>query len=249
MVDLTPYDLERYNRQIMWPSFGEEGQRKLKGSHVVVAGVGGLGSPACMLLVAAGIGKLTIIDSDKVELSNLNRQLLHWDEDIGVPKVQSALRKLQKLNPTVEIHALQERITRDNVEELIGEANLVVDAMDNMATRFALNEACVRKGIPFVHGGVFGLMGQVTTVIPGEGPCLRCLFPQDAEGPRPFPVFGPAPAMIASLEVIEAIKVLAGFGEPLVGRLLLINGENMEFTFIKVEKNPHCPVCGTLDLG
>lgn len=245
MVTLSPYDLERYNRQILWPSFGEEGQRKLRGSHVVVAGVGGLGSTACMLLAAAGVGRLTIIDSDQVELSNLNRQLLHWDEDIGAPKVQSALRKLQKLNPTVEIRALQERITRENVEDLLNDADLVLDAMDNMATRFALNEACVRKGIPFVHGGVYGLMGQVTTVIPRKGPCLRCIFPQDAEGPRPFPVFGTAPALVASLEVTEAIKVLAGFGEPLVGRLLFLNGETMEFTLITVERNPRCSVCGT----
>lgn len=247
MVDLSPYDLERYNRQILWPSFGEEGQRKLKGSHVVVAGVGGLGSTACMLLAAAGIGRLTIIDSDKVELSNLNRQLLHWDEDIGVPKVQSAMRKLQKLNPTVEVRALQERITKENVEDLIGGADLVLDAMDNMATRFALNEACVKKGIPFVHGGIYGLMGQVTTIIPRQGPCLRCLFPHDAEGPRPFPVFGTAPAVVASLEVTEAIKVIVGFGEPLVGRLLLLNGESMEFTLVKVERNPNCPVCGSPD--
>jgi adenylyltransferase/sulfurtransferase len=243
-VNLTDYDLERYSRQILWPSFGEEGQKRLKKSHVVVAGVGGLGSPASMLLVAAGIGRLTIIDSDKVELSNLNRQLLHWDENIGSPKVISAYEKLSKLNPTVTINPLQVRINNDNVYDLIEGADLVIDAMDNMATRFLLNEACVKKGIPFIHGGVFGLMGEIMTIIPHQGPCLRCLFPHDVEGPRPFPVFGPAPSLIASLQVMEAIKLLAGFGKLLVGRLLLINGETMDITVVKVEKNPHCQVCG-----
>ncbi len=244
MVELTPYDLERYSRQILWPSFGEEGQRKLKGAHVVVAGVGGLGSTASMLLAAAGVGRITIIDCDKVELSNLNRQLLHWDEDIGRMKVESALRKLQRLNPTVQFKAFEERITEENVFELLNGAQLVVDAMDNMATRFVLNKACIELGIPFVHGGIYGFMGQVTTVLPGQGPCLRCVFPKDIEGPRPFPVFGFTPVVVSSLEVAEAIKVLAGIGEPLIGRLLLINAETMEFTVVKVERNPLCPVCG-----
>jgi len=244
-VELTPYDLQRYDRQIMWPSFGQEGQRKLKASHVVVAGVGGLGSTACMLLAAAGVGRLTIIDFDRVELSNLNRQLLHWDKDIGVPKVQSALEKLSELNPTIQIVPLQQKITRDNVMDLIDGADLVVDAMDNMATRFLLNEACIKRGIPFVHGGIYGLMGQVMTIIPKRGPCLRCLFPQEVEGPRPFPVFATAPALVASLEVTEAIKVLAGFGEPLVGKLLRINGETMEIFAVQIERKPDCPVCGS----
>jgi len=120
----------------------------------------------------------------------------------------------------------------------------VVDAMDNMATRFVLNKACIELGIPFVHGGIYGFMGQVTTVLPGQGPCLRCVFPKDIEGPRPFPVFGFTPVVVSSLEVAEAIKVLAGIGEPLIGRLLLINAETMEFTVVKVERNPLCPVCG-----
>ena len=243
-ISLTHYDLERYSRQILWPSFGEEGQKKLKKSHVVVAGVGGLGSPASMLLVAAGIGRLTIIDSDNVELSNLNRQLLHWDENIGFPKVISAYEKLSRLNPTVTIVPLQVRINRDNVYDLIKGADLVIDAMDNMATRFLLNEACVKMDIPFIHGGVFGLMGEVMTIIPHKGPCLKCVFPREAEGPRPFPVFGPAPSLIASLQVMESIKLLAGFGKLLLGELLLVNGETMEFTIVKVEKRPDCEVCG-----
>lgn len=244
MVELTPYDLERYSRQILWPSFGEEGQRKLKGAHVLVAGVGGLGCTASMLLAVAGVGKITIIDCDRVELSNLNRQLLHWDEDIGRMKVDSALRKLQRLNPTVQFRTLGERITEENVFELVDGVQLVVDAMDNMATRFVLNKACVELGIPLVHGGIYGLMGQVTTVLPSQGPCLRCVFPRDVESPRTFPAFGATATVVASLEVTEAIKVLSGMGEPLVGRLLLINAENMEFTVVKVEKNPSCPVCG-----
>lgn len=241
---LSRDELIRYSRQIMLPSFGEEGQQKLKAAHVVVAGVGGLGSLSSMLLVAAGVGHLTLIDADRVELSNLNRQILHWEEDIGVEKVLSAARKLRKLNSTVEVMPRAEEITEENVASLVEGADLVMDAMDNMATRFILNEACVKMGIPFIHGGIHGLLGQITTIIPRRGPCLRCIFPQEVEGKKPFPVLGATPAMVASLQVMEAIKVLVGMGELLVGRMLLINGEVMEIATIEVKRNPQCPVCG-----
>ncbi|RLA95878.1 MAG: adenylyltransferase [Deltaproteobacteria bacterium] len=241
---LSRDELIRYSRQIMLPSFGEEGQQKLKAAHVVVAGVGGLGSLSSMLLVAAGVGHLTLIDADRVELSNLNRQILHWEEDIGVEKVLSAARKLRKLNSTVEVMPRAEEITKENVASLVEGADLVMDAMDNMATRFILNEACVKMGIPFIHGGIHGLLGQITTIIPRRGPCLRCIFPQEVEGKKPFPVLGATPAMVASLQVMEAIKVLVGMGELLVGRMLLINGEVMEIATIEVKRNPQCPVCG-----
>jgi len=241
---LSRDELIRYSRQIMLPSFGEEGQQKLKAAHVVVAGVGGLGSLSSMLLVAAGVGHLTLIDADRVELSNLNRQILHWEEDIGVEKVLSAARKLRKLNSTVEVMPRAEEITKENVASLVEGADLVMDAMDNMATRFILNEACVKMGVPFIHGGIHGLLGQITTIIPRRGPCLRCIFPQEVEGKKPFPVLGAIPAMVASLQLIEAIKVLVGMGELLVGRMLLINGEVMEIATIEVKRNPQCPVCG-----
>ncbi|RLB02524.1 MAG: adenylyltransferase [Deltaproteobacteria bacterium] len=241
---LSRDELIRYSRQIMLPSFGEEGQQKLKAAHVVVAGVGGLGSLSSMLLVAAGVGHLTLIDADRVELSNLNRQILHWEEDIGVEKVLSAARKLRKLNSTVEVMPRAEEITEENVASLVEGADLVMDAMDNMATRFILNEACVKMGIPFIHGGIHGLLSQITTIIPRRGPCLRCIFPQEVEGKKPFPVLGATPAMVASLQVMEAIKVLVGMGELLVGRMLLINGEVMEIATIEVKRNPQCPVCG-----
>ena len=241
---LSRDELIRYSRQIMLPSFGEEGQRKLKAAHVVVAGVGGLGSLSSMLLVAAGVGHLTLIDADRVELSNLNRQILHWEEDIGVEKVLSAARKLRKLNSTVEVMPRAEEITKENVASLVEGADLVMDAMDNMATLFILNEACVKMGIPFIHGVIHGLLGQITTIIPRRGPCLRCIFPQEVEGKKPFPVLGATPAMVASLQVMEAIKVLVGMGELLVGRMLLINGEVMEIATLEVKRNPQCPVCG-----
>lgn len=241
---LSRDELIRYSRQIMLPSFGQEGQQKLKAAHVVVAGVGGLGSLSCMLLTAAGVGRLTIIDADRVEPSNLNRQILHWEEDIGVEKVVSAARKLGRLNSTVEVVPRAEEITKENVASLIEGADLVMDAMDNMATRFILNEACVKMGTPFIHGGIHGLLGQITTIIPRKGPCLRCIFPQEIEGKKPFPVLGATPAMVASLQVMEAIKVLVGIGELLVGRMLLINGEVMEIATIEVNRNPQCPICG-----
>lgn len=234
----------RYSRQMVLPSFGEEGQLRLKTAHVVVAGAGGLGSLSSMLLVAAGVGRLTIVDSDRVELSNLNRQILHWEEDIGVEKTVSAAQKLRKINSTVEVVPKAVKITRGNAASLIEGADLVVDAMDNMATRFVLNEACVKMGILFIHGGVHGLLGQVTTIIPHKGPCLRCIFPREIEEQKPPPVLGPTPAMVASIQAMEAIKVLVGIGRPLVGRILLINGEGMEITTIKVGRDPQCPICG-----
>jgi adenylyltransferase/sulfurtransferase len=241
---LTEYDLLRYRRQIFYPYLGEEGQEKLKNAHVVVAGVGGLGSPNAIYLAAAGIGHLTLIDNDVVTLSNLNRQILHYDQDIGREKVFSGADKLRLLNPTVQVTPVVERIDENNAANLIAGAQVVIDGLDNFETRLILNRACVALGIPFIHGGVHSLMGEVTTIIPGETPCFACLCQDVPEQEEEIPVLGPLPGMIACVQVMEAIKYLAGFGTLLTGRMLFIDGSDMTFSTIHIEKAKHCPVCG-----
>ena len=245
---LTKNDLTRYERQILYTGFGEEGQRKLKQSHVVVAGLGGLGCAASLYLTCTGVGHITLIDCDRVELSNLNRQILHYEEDIGEGKPFSAAQKLTRLNSSIEVTTVFKKITEHNASEIINGANLVMDGMDNFKTRFILNKACVAQGIPFIHGGVHGLFGEVTTILPGKTPCLACIFPEVPQRKVAFPVFGVAPALIAILQVTEAIKLLAGFGSLLTGKMLYFSGETMDFTFRDLEKNQNCEVCGTKEV-
>jgi adenylyltransferase/sulfurtransferase len=241
---LTDEDLARYNRQIILPEFGEEGQKKLRQATVFVAGAGGLGSPVSIYLTCAGIGRIILVDYESVDISNLNRQILHWEEDVGEKKVVSGNRKLKRLNSTVDVTARAIRVTAENAEGLLDGVDLVMDCLDNMESRFVLNEACFRKGTPFIHGGLRGLMGEVTTIIPGETPCLECLFPRGPERTEPFPVFGATAALVASLQVMEAIKLLAGFGELLTGRMLYIDGKEMQFRSIRMKKNQQCRICG-----
>jgi molybdopterin/thiamine biosynthesis adenylyltransferase len=243
-MTLTDSDLIRYGRQILYPSFGEEGQKRLKQSHVVVAGLGGLGSPASVYLACAGVGHITIVDCDFVELSNLNRQILHWDEDIGESKVSSAGRKLARLNPSIEVTPVFEKFSEDNARDIIKGAHVVVDGMDNFETRFILNSACVAEGIPFIHGGIWGLYGEITTIIPGKTPCFACIYPRVPKMTKLFPVFGVTPALIAILQAIETIKFLADFGSLLTGRMLYVNEAAMEFTFRDLIRDPDCKVCG-----
>jgi molybdopterin/thiamine biosynthesis adenylyltransferase len=242
---LTESDLTRYKRQILYPGFGEKGQERLKQSHVVVAGLGGLGCSASLYLTCAGIGHVTLIDCDHVEISNLSRQVLYYEEDIGEGKPFSAAQKLAKLNSSIEVTPVFQKITEHNAREIIKGANLVIDGMDNFKTRFILNKACVAEGIPFIHGGVHGLFGEVTTMLPGKTPCLACIFPEVPQRRSIFPVFGVTPALIAILQVTEAIKLLAGFGSLLTGKMLYFNGDTMEFTLRDLVKNQHCRVCGT----
>jgi adenylyltransferase/sulfurtransferase len=242
---LNDKDLERYSRQIVLPDFGEEGQRRLRESHVLVAGMGGLGSPVAMYLTCAGLGRLTLVDDDSVELSNLNRQILHWESDIGNNKVKSASGKLKRMNSTVELIARDVSITEDTAHELLDGVDVAIDCLDTMATRFVLNEACVRNGVPFVHGGVRGLMGEVTAIIPGQTPCLECLFRRGVERKELFPIFGATAGLVAAIQTMEAVKLLSGLTTLLTGRMLYINQRDLEFMSVTIEKNPECPVCGS----
>lgn len=243
---LTPDELERYSRQIIVPGFGKRGQLKLKRAHVFVAGLGGLGSPSSIYLVAAGVGHLTIIDEQQVDLTNLNRQVLHWQLDVGRSKAKSAVEKLLAMNPNVKVDSKLKRITPENVNKLIKGADVVVDGMDNYPVRYLLNEACVHSHIPFVHGAVEGLVGQMMTILPDEGPCLKCAVPQEPPKKPVFPVLGATPGVIGCLQAMEAIKLITGVGEPLVGRMLIFNGRDMTFDEIKIKRDPRCPVCGKL---
>ena len=245
---LTKDDLTRYERQILYTGFGEKGQKRLKQSHVVVAGLGGLGCCASLYLTCSGVGHITLIDCDRVELSNLNRQVLHCEEDIGDEKPFSAAQKLAKLNSAIEVTPVFKKITEHNARELIKGADLVIDGMDNLQTRFILNKACVAEGIPFIHGAVQGLFGEVTTILPGKTPCLACIFPEVPQRRSTIPVFGVTPALIAILQVTEAIKLLAEFGSLLTGKMLYFNGETMDFTFCNLVKNQNCQVCGTKEV-
>ena len=183
-MELTSNELERYDRQIRMRNWGEQGQLKLKKARVMVAGAGGLGCPISLYLAAAGVGYLAVVDKEKVELSNLNRQVLHWSSDVGRLKSVSVVEKLRQLNPEVDVEAIPEAITRDNAQDLVRGFTVVVDGMDNWETRFILNQACVKQNVPFVHGGVHSFYGQVTTILPGKGPCLRCILPKNPQKRR-----------------------------------------------------------------
>jgi adenylyltransferase/sulfurtransferase len=242
---LTPSERERYDRQIMIGEIGQEGQEKLKRSRVVIAGAGGLGSPIAIYLTAAGIGMIRMIDHDQVTLSNLNRQILHWEEDIGRKKVDSARTKLRSLNSAVEIEAIAETVTEGNVSQLVDGCDVIVDAMDNLPTRYILNRCAIQKNIPFFHGAVNGFEGRVMTIIPGETACLRCMY----RGPVPqekFPVMGVAPAIIGIIQATEVIKHLVGIGKLLTNRLLIYDGLKVTFSEFTVDKNPNCDHCGSL---
>jgi molybdopterin/thiamine biosynthesis adenylyltransferase len=241
---LTPSERERYDRQIMIGEIGEAGQVKLKRSRVAIAGAGGLGSPIAIYLTAAGVGTIRMIDHDQVTLSNLNRQILHWEEDIDRKKVESARIKLRNLNSAVEIEAIAETITEGNVSELVDGCDVIVDAMDNLPTRYILNRCAIGENIPFFHGAVNGFEGRVMTVIPGETACLRCMY----RGPVPqekFPVIGVTPAVIGSIQATEVIKYLVGIGKLLTNRLLIYNGFKVTFSEFTINRNPECDHCGS----
>jgi len=233
-------ELVRYDRQLRIPDFGKEGQKRLKDSHVVIAGVGGLGCASATYLAAAGVGHITLVDFDVVELSNLNRQVLYWEEDLGVKKVTVAKKKLSRLNTTIEITPICTEITEENVDSVIDGAQVVVDGLDRLNGRLVLNAACVKQRTPYVYGGVSRLRGMVTTIIPGETPCLACFHP---EGPQGLGVLGITPALIANLQALETVKLITGQRPSLAGRVLLFNGNDMKCRVYDIKKNERCNVC------
>jgi len=245
-MKFSPTELERYDRQIRIKGLEKSGQAKLKKARVMVAGAGGLGCPASLYLIAAGVGYVAIVDKEAVELSNLNRQILHWSNDIGKSKSVSTIEKLRQLNPEVKVEAIPKVITSDNARKLVNTFTVVVDGLDNWSTRFLLNKACVEEKVPFVHAGVYSLYGQITTVLPGKGPCLQCILPQPPPEEKKFPVLGATAGTLGLLEALETIKIITGLGEPLVGRMLHFDGETTSFQEIRVERRRGCPVCGSL---
>jgi molybdopterin-synthase adenylyltransferase len=248
-MEFTQEELLRYNRQILIPDIGEAGQKKIRDAKVFVAGIGGLGSISSYYLTAAGIGYLKIVDKDKVETSNLNRQIIHWTDNIGEWKSQSGLSKLKSLNPHCTIEAIQAEITQQNCLELIGGCSIIVDAMDNMKARRILNAASIQKRIPYIFGGVHQLDGMATTFIPGKTPCLECVFPHNPSESTSTPpgIIGPIPGMIACIQVLEAVKLIVGLEGLLTNRLLSFCALDMHFREFKIKRDPECPVCGNLD--
>jgi len=242
MAELIEADNIRYARQMQLSGWGEDGQRRLKSSSVLVAGAGGLGSPVALYLAAAGVGELRIIDSDVVELSNLNRQILHGDARLGKPKAESARETLHALNPDVRVTPFIEELEQGNIERIAGGAVLVVDCLDNYETRYLLNACCLQRGIPLVHGAIWGFVGQVTFLQPPETPCLRCIVSQPPVKST-FPVLGATAGVTGCIQALEALKYLAGVGTNLKGKLLYWDGEEMAFNTFQVKRNPNCPDC------
>lgn len=247
---LTRSERERYRRHIMLPEVGESGQERLLGSRVLVAGAGGLGSPAALYLAAAGVGVIGIADSDHVDLSNLQRQILHDTASVGSLKVDSAKKRLASLNPDCRTELFPVRLEKENIEAVISRFDVVLDATDSLFSKFLLNDTAVRLGIPLVHAGILAFVGQVTTIIPGKGPCYRCLFTEMPEGDEDRKecenggVFGVLPGIIGSVQAAEAIKILLGIGQLLTGRLLVFDLLKMRFRDVDFVKNPQCAACG-----
>jgi len=237
-------DLRRYARQLKL--FGEEGQKRLKEAKVTIAGAGGLGSVTAVYLTVAGVGRIQIVDDDVVELSNLNRQILHWEKDIGKKKAESFVDKLSQMNSEVEVVVTTQRIREDTVAEILKDSDLIVDAMDNFQTRYILNKVALQRKIPFFHGGVYGFEGQVTTIIPGETACLRCIFPEGHQ-PETFPVIGATCGVIGCIQATEVVKYIVGVGGLLTNRLLIWDGLDTRMEEFVVERNPACEDCGDLE--
>lgn len=237
---LSAWETDRYRRQMLL--FGEEGQQVLKEASVLIAGAGGLGSPVAFYLAAAGIGHVRIVDHDVVERSNLNRQILHGEQDIGMPKVDSARRKLAAMYPDILIDTCKVTIDEKSIRTLLDGVDVIVDAMDNYPTRYILNRAAINRRIPLMHGAIHGFDGQATTIIPGESGCLRCLFPH----PPPqelFPVVGVTPGIIGLIQATEVLKYLLGIGILLENRLLLWDGLSCTIEEIPFTRNPECEDC------
>lgn len=248
-MKFTGDQLQRYSRHLILPEVGEEGQARLLKARVFIVGAGGLGSPAGYYLAAAGVGTLGIIDNDEVELSNLQRQIAHCTRTIGVPKVESAKNTFESLNPDVHIIPFKERLTKQNILKFIKDYDIIVDCSDNYATRFLVNDACVMNRKPLVTGAIFKFEGQMTVVIPHEGPCYRCLFeepppPDILSSPQDAGLLGVIPGVIGTLQAAEVLKLIIGTGEILKGELLIYHALKTSFRKVIIPKNPECPLCG-----
>ena len=243
-MSLSRLELERYNRQIMIDGWGPEGQRKLKDSKVAVVGIGGLGCVSSIFLAAAGVGKIRLVDEDKSCLTDLNRQILYSVNDIGRLKIEAAKEKIHDLNPEIDVETVPEEITEDTAPRVLRDVDIMVDGLDNWKTRFIVNDYCVKQNVPFIHAGVSEFYGQITTIMPRKGPCLRCIFPKQPAETQTVAVFGATAAVLASLQVMEVIKLIIGKGKPLIGRILFIDGEEMTFETVQAQRNPKCPACG-----
>ncbi len=246
---LTNQEIKRYSRHLIMPEVGLAGQEKLKAARVLCVGTGGLGSPLALYLASAGVGTLGIIDFDVVDFSNLHRQIIHSTPDVGRPKVESAREKLAALNPDITIRAYNERLTSENAMGIVADYDIVADGTDNYPTRYLVNDACVLSGKINVYGSIFRFEGQVSVFDAKRGPCYRCLFPEPpppglvpscAEGG----VLGILPGLVGVMQATEVVKLIIGKGEPLVGKLLLVNALEMKFETLKLRKNPECPICG-----
>jgi adenylyltransferase/sulfurtransferase len=249
LPELTTDDLSRYSRHLILPEVGMEGQRKLKAAKVLCVGTGGLGSPLAFYLAAAGIGTLGMVDFDVVDASNLQRQIIHSTKDIGRKKLDSAAEKLLALNPALNVVKHDTLLSSANALEILKDYDIVADGTDNFPTRYLVNDACVLLGKPNVYGSIFRFEGQASVFATEEGPCYRCLYPEPpppglvpscAEGG----VLGILPGLVGVIQATEVIKLILGNGQPLIGRLLLVDALNMRFRELKLRKNPECPVCG-----
>ncbi|MDY6917850.1 MAG: HesA/MoeB/ThiF family protein [Chloroflexota bacterium] len=241
---LSGEERERYARQIGIPGFNVEGQEKLKQARVLVAGVGALGTVVAAYLAAAGVGHIRIVDGDAVELSNLNRQILHWTRDIGRKKTESAGEKLGQANPCVQVETVAERIAEDNVARLSNGCDAIVDAVDDYDTRYLLNRVALERGVPFIHGGVHGWEGMVTTILPEETACLRCVFPE----PPPtatVPVLGAVAGVVGCVQATEVVKYITGLGELLANRLVVFDGIDLRFREVRLRRDPRCVDCSS----
>jgi adenylyltransferase/sulfurtransferase len=253
LPQLSHEEILRYSRHLIIPEVGVEGQRRLKDARVLMVGAGGLGSPIGLYLAAAGVGRLGIVEFDVVDETNLQRQILHGTKDIGGKKVESARERIRDLNPHVEVVPHDTRLTSDNALEILRDYDLVVDGTDNFATRYLVNDACVLLGKPNVYGSIFRFEGQSTVFCTKDGPCYRCLFPEPpppglvpscAEGG----VLGILPGLVGVIQAAEAVKLITGIGEPLVGRLLLVDALTIRFRTLQLRRDPRCPACGTREI-
>ncbi|MDR1023930.1 MAG: molybdopterin-synthase adenylyltransferase MoeB [Prevotellaceae bacterium] len=247
-MNFTENQINRYSQHILLQDVGVEGQEKISRGKVLVVGVGGLGSPVALYLAAAGVGTIGVIDGDVVDLSNLQRQIIHFTEDVGKPKVISAKEKINRLNPDVQVITYQALLTAENVQEIIRDYDFVVDGTDNFPAKFLINDACVIAGKPFSHGGILRFEGQTLTYLPGA-PCYRCLF-HSPPPPNTVPtcsqagVLGAIAGMLGTIQAAEALKYLTGAGELLTGKLLSFNAKTMNFRTITTKRSDKCPVCG-----